>query len=374
MIRFVIAFLVLSSPAFAGHLLTQEEVEKTLSFGPWPPQFIADQSNRVSGNADAIALGERLFNDPILSQGGVFACASCHNPDQAFATPIPRAVGRGIELERNTPSVRNLQGMRWYGWAGRSDNLWAASLHPLVSEQELAQTTVSLKGVMVTSQYAEPFEGLFGALEFQSPEEVLVNVAKTLAAYQETLVTPPTSFDAFRDALDVGDSEAAAAYPKSAQRGLKLFLGRGNCSFCHNGPLFTNNEFHDAGVPYFTGLNKVDEGRHRGLKRVLNSPYTLAGSWSDDPAREGAWVVESVRYSHADFGMFKTPSLRGVAETAPYMHHGGLEDLEAVIRHYNTINLERMHTDGEFILSPLGLTESEIADLVAFLESLSTPR
>lgn len=371
MIRLIFALVLFSTPAFAEHLLTPEEVAKTLSFGPWPPERIKDPSNRVSGNADAIALGQLLFNDPLLSKDGVFACASCHHPEQAFTTPISRAIGRGHALERNTPSVRNLQGLRWYGWAGRSDNLWAASLHPILAEAELAQTTVSLKGAIVTSPYAEPFEALFGSLVTQSPETVLVNVAKVLAAFQESLVTGPTPFDAFRDALAKGDIEAASAYPKAAQRGLKLFLGHGNCALCHTGPLFSNNEFHDAGVPYFLGPSQVDEGRFLGLKHLFDSPYTLSGTWSDDPERRGAWIVETVRKSHADFGMFRTPSLRGVAETAPYMHQGGFPDLEAVIQHYNTIDLERMHTKGEAILRPLGLSDDQVADLITFLETLS---
>ncbi len=370
---FTAALIALTGAVRAEVLLSADEIEQTLSFGPWPPSFHSDSSNRVSNNARAIALGEALFNDPVLSVDGAFSCASCHDPEQAFTTPEARALGR-VLLDRNTPSLRNLAGLRWYGWGGKSDNLWAASLHPIIEEQEMAHSPESLKTAISESAYIDDFEAIFGVIQNQGPELVLVNTAKALSAYLETLVADRTQFDDFRDALERRDFPAAAYYPEAAQRGLQLFLGRGNCVFCHNGPRFSNNEFHDAGVPYFLNETEVDEGRFGGLNFLLSSPYTLDGDWNDDPDKHGAWAVRSVRRSHADFGTFRTPSLRGVAETAPYMHDGSLRDLNAVIRHYSKINTERLHTDGEAILSQLNLSEQEIADLVAFLMTLSKAR
>ncbi len=200
---------------------------------------------------------------------------------------------------------------------------------------------------------------------------MLVNTAKSLSAYLETLRTERTQFDSFRDALERGDLLAAANYPEAAQRGLKLFLGRGKCALCHNGPAFSNNEFHDAGVPYFLSETEVDGGRFGGLDFLFSSVYTLDGEWNDDPAKQGAWAVRSVRRRHSDFGTFRTPSLRGVAETPPYMHDGSLIDLDAVVRHYSELDTERLHADGEDLLAELNLSEQEIADLVVFLETLS---
>lgn len=362
--------VALAGPAQADLLLTQKEIDKTLSFGPWPPAFEADPSNRVSGNARAVKLGRALFNDPVLSVDGAFSCASCHDPGQAFTTPLARAMGRTL-LERNSPTVQNLAGLRWYGWGGKSDNLWAASLHPIVAEPEMAHSDISLKEALSNSIYAVDYKFLFGAITDQDPSVVLVNTAKVLAAYQETLQTDRTPFDDFRDALQRNDLQSAAQFPETAQRGLQLFLGRGNCAFCHSGPRFSNNEFHDTGIPYFLSDTEVDSGRFAGLQDLLNSPYTLDGPWSDDPDKSGAWAVQNVRQTHADFGTFRTPSLRGVAETAPYMHDGSLADLEAVIEHYNTIDLERLHTDGEAILRPLELSDQDAIDLKAFLQSLS---
>ncbi|WP_170770689.1 cytochrome-c peroxidase [Ruegeria lacuscaerulensis] len=367
------AAAVLVSLPVAVHsdvLLSEDEIQQTLSFGPWPPTYQPDPSNRVSGDTRAIALGAALFNDPVLSVDGAFSCASCHDPEQAFTTSEARALGR-VLLDRNSPSLRNLAGLRWYGWGGKSDSLWAASLHPIIEEQEMAHSKESLMRAISENTYIEDFEVIFGDVQSQDTEQVLVNIAKALSAYLETLVTERTQFDDFRDALERSDLAEAANYPEAAQRGLQLFLGRGNCAFCHNGPRFSNNEFHDAGVPYFLSETEVDDGRFGGLNFLLSSPYTLDGDWTDDPEKKGAWAVRNVRRSHSDFGTFRTPSLRGVAETAPYMHDGSLDDLDAVVRHYNEIDIERLHADGEAILSELNLSEQEIADLVEFLETLS---
>jgi cytochrome c peroxidase len=368
----VFAGLALASTAHAQVLLSQDEIQQTLSFGPWPPRSQTDPSNKVSGDARAIALGAALFNDPILSVDGAFSCASCHDPAQAFATPQDRAMGR-VRLDRNTPSVRNLAGLRWYGWGGKSDNLWAASLHPMTDSQEMAHSPESLKQAVSTSAYAADFEEIFGEIQTQDPELVLVNTAKLLSAFQETLTTERTPFDDFRDALERQDFAAAASYSDAAQRGLQLFLGRGNCVACHNGPLFSNNEFHDNGVPYFLTETTVDQGRFGGLNFLFSSAYTLDGVWTDDPEKHGAWTVQNVRRSHADFGTFRTPSLRGVTQTAPYMHDGSLKDLNAVLQHYSEIDTERLHADGEAILTQLHLSEQEVSDVTNFLKTLSNP-
>ncbi|MEO9576154.1 MAG: cytochrome c peroxidase [Tateyamaria sp.] len=367
---FICAMLLLGDPVMADVILSPVEISQTLSLGPWPPEPEPDKSNRVSGDRASIALGEDLFADPILSKDASLACSSCHDPAQGFTVPLPRAVGREV-LDRNSPSVVNLGGLRWFGWGGKSDNLWAASLHPIVADQEMAHSPQSLQAALSASRFKPAYEAIFGPIDTQPPEAVLVNTAKALAAYQEVLVTRSTAFDVFRDALEEQDHATALSYPEAAQRGLRIFLGRGNCIMCHSGPRFSNNEFHDAGVSYFIDETTVDQGRFGGLKFLLSNPYTLAGEWSDDEDKQGAWAVRNVRQTHADFGTFKTPSLRGVVETAPYMHNGSLPDLTAVVRHYNEIDLERMHADGEAILQPLNLSEAEISDVVAFLETLS---
>lgn len=358
------------SSAQADMILSATEVEQTLRHGPWPPEVISDPSNRVSGDAEAISFGEALFSDPILSSDHTISCASCHDPAQDFSDGLRRAEGRRV-LDRNTQALWNLSGQRWFGWAGASDSLWAHSVRPILNPAELGHDASSLQSALYESEHRPAYEALFGEMGEEPAIETTVNVAKVLAAYIETLRSGKTSFDDFRDALAIGDIERAAQYPEQAQRGLQIFIGRGNCTFCHSGPAFTNGEFHDAAVPYFLEQGGVDPGRAEGITQLLESPFTLDGDFTDDPIKARAWAVRNVRFQHRNFGIFRVPTLRRSAHTAPYMHDGSLPNLSAVVQHYNHINMERLHSDGEAILRPLGLSDREAEDLEAFLKSLS---
>lgn len=298
------------------------------------------------------------------------SCASCHDPAREFTDARPRAMGRKL-LDRNTQSLWNLAGQRWFGWAGAADSLWSHNIIPLLNADEFGHSHATLKTNLASGAHRADFTAIFGPIDTMSPEETSVNIAKTIAAYLETLTTGKTSFDHFRDALAAGDMAKAGTYPAPAQRGLQIFLGAGNCSFCHAGPAFTNGEFHDAGVPYFIEQGRVDLGRFGGLNALQNSRFTLAGDYNDDPTKAGAWAVENVRFQHSDFGIFRVPSLRRAARTAPFMHDGSLPDLRAVLDHYNDINMERLHSDGEAILRPLGLGRAALNDLQSFLETLA---
>jgi cytochrome c peroxidase len=203
---------------------------------------------------------------------------------------------------------------------------------------------------------------------------VLANVGKALAAFQETIVTGRTAFDAFRDALERGDRQAVARYPVSAQRGLRIFVGKGRCSACHHGPNFSNGEFDDVGVPYFAEAGRVDQGRHGGIALLRASPFNLLGPYNDDPGKSTAGPTQHVEPQHRNWGEFRVPSLRNVAQTAPYMHNGSLATLQDVIRHYSEVDIERLHgDDGARLVRPRRLSAEEAADLVAFLGTLSGP-
>jgi cytochrome c peroxidase len=199
----------------------------------------------------------------------------------------------------------------------------------------------------------------------------MVDAAKAIAAFTATLVSPRTPFDEFRDALLRGDREVAGRFPADAQRGLRLFVGIGQCLLCHTGPRFSNGEFADTGLPFFKRPGAVDSGRHGGIEALRHSPYTLLSRWADAPV--DTTKLRHLQAQHRNFGEFKVPSLRHVAQTAPYMHDGQIATLEAVVNHYSNLNPERLHADGEQILRPLGLGEAEKADLVAFLRTLSAP-
>lgn len=350
---------------------TDAEVRRILSLGPWPSARQIDPSNRVSGSAGAIALGERLFRDPALSRTGTIACATCHQSARAFTDGLPRAHGIAT-ADRNTISLLDVGNQRWFGWDGANDNLWAQSLRPLLAPGEMGSDLARIATRLRSdSELRALYVAAFDAPTPANDETLAVDAAKALAAYQETLVTGRTPFDDFRDALARGDRAAMARYPLAAQRGLAIFVGSGHCIRCHNGPRLSNGEFHDVGIPFVAAPGRVDPGRQGGIRKLQASRYTLRGPFNDDPARSTATSTRYAALGHRNDGEFRVPSLRNVARTAPYMHDGSLATLRDVVRHYSNLDLDRLHADGARILRPLDLDKYDVDSLVAFLESLS---
>jgi cytochrome c peroxidase len=353
--------------------LSNDDIPRILAHGPWPPPPVHDPSNRVSGQPAAIAFGATLFHDARLSRDGTLACASCHHPARGFSDGLPQAIGLQPGT-RNTLSLSNVGQQRWFGWDGANDNLWAQSLRPLLEAREMGSSLSRLAATLRSqSDLRDGYRKAFGDEPGEDDERVAVDAAKALAAFQETLVSPRTPFDDFRDAVARGDRQAAAAYPAAAQRGLALFLGRGRCYVCHVGPNFSNGEFADIGRPFFIGRGQVDPGRYGGIQALQRSRYTLLGPFNDDATRSSAIGTRHVLLEHRHFGEFKVPSLRNLAHTAPYMHDGSLKTLREVLRHYSELDEDRLHADGERILVPLRLSEGETEDLLAFLDSLNAP-
>ncbi len=362
-----------------------------LSHGPWPPPLQPDRSNRLSGDARAIAFGRQLFSDPRLSGRQDRSCASCHDPGRGFTDGLPRAAGpSGEPLARNTPSVVDSRFHRWQGWSGASDSLWSASLRPLSDASEMgpAERVVAAR-VRTDAPFAQAFRHAIGRDPPKDDDQLLSDLGKALAAWQETQVSPRTQFDAFRDAVERANWTAAARYPIAAQRGLRLFVGSARCASCHSGPLFTHGEFDQAGIAVRKRDGRTDWGRYEGVKALRASRFNLMSAHNDDP--QGS---ESVRTRHAalgleTYGSFRVPGLRGAARTAPYMHDGSLPSLRAVVEHYAGLDEVKLHIaaahphaePGEPIpprpvLSLLGgltLGPGDIDDLVTFLETLSAP-
>jgi len=363
----IVLFLAALAPAASA--FTAAEVRAIAAHGPWPPAFVRDPSNRVSGNPQAIELGERLFFDRRLSADGGHSCARCHIPERNWSDGLPRALGltRG---DRNTPSIVNVRVQHWFGWDGAHDSLWAQSIRPMLDARELGMSAQAVAAlVRGDADLACRYRKAFGAVE-RDDEAVMVDVAKALAAFQETRVTGRTPFDDFRDALVAGDTAGIGAYPAPAKRGLAIFVGKGRCNLCHLGPAFTNGELHDTGVPVFIEKGRVDPGRPAGIQKRSASVFTLLGPYNDDAKRATATGTRHVRLEHRNFGEFRTPSLRNLALTAPYMHNGSLATLRDVVHHYSTVSPDRLHADGEAILRALHLTGQESLDLEAFLGTL----
>ena len=239
---------------------TEEERTAIIRQGPWPMDWTPDPSNLVSGDADAAALGFRLFFDARLSRGETMSCATCHRPERGFSEDLAVSQGR-VPLTRNAPGLLNVRHNRWYGRDGGTDSLWSSSIRTFLKKEEFDVGPEHVVALLQSDKdLREQFETVFGAgAADKDGEAIMVMLTKALAAFQETLVSERTLFDDFRDALAAGDEDAAAAYPADAARGAKLFFGRGSCQSCHFGPLFSSGEFGEIGLSLFLPGGGVDK-------------------------------------------------------------------------------------------------------------------
>jgi cytochrome c peroxidase len=275
-----------------------------------------------------IELGKKLFFDTRLSLDRASSCASCHAPEKAFGDGLPRARGfQGALLPRNSPTVLNAAYNTAQFWDGRAATLDEQCKGPLLApaemnmldEKHLIDRLNSIPG------YRQDFQAIFR----ESPS--LDNVARSIASFERTLVTPGSRFDRYA----AGEKNALSEQEK---RGLIVFVGKGACSECHKGPNFTDNQFHNLGVVAAQG-----------------SP--------DDPGRYAVTRKEEDRHA------FKTPTLRNVALTAPYMHDGSIATLQEVVELYDRGGGEGPNKSN--LIYKLNLSDQEKADLVAFLKSLT---
>lgn len=370
--------------------------------GPPPPS----PTNRFADDPRARALGHFLFFDPRLSSSGEVSCATCHVPELGFSDGKPLAEGleRGT---RHTPTLWNVAYQRWFFWDGRADSLWSQALGPLENPLEMGTNRLAIAHLLNgDASLREAYEALFGdlprledrsrfpehgrplpgstddpqnrawagmqAADQEAVDRVFANVGKALEAYERELVRRDSPFDRFAARILAGDPEPDDSLSVAAQQGLELFLGRGRCTLCHVGPNLTDREFHNTSAPSLPGGDEADPGRYRGSQLVVSSPFNAASPFSDAPDGTAAQRVASLRQTSESWGEFKTPSLRNLADHAPYMHQGQFASLEDVVRFYSTLegSTGRSHHQ-EQILVPLRLNNVEMAALVAFLDSLS---
>ena len=270
----------------------------------------------------------------------------------------------------------------WFFWDGRKDSLWAQALIPLEGPTEHGGHRYQYAR-LISDFYASEYQPLFGSLpkvdwtisweslgeaDQKSVTLVFVNMGKALEAYERTLLPPPTLFDQYAVAVLNGDTASAQTiFSPDQVAGLKLFIGRGNCTQCHATPLLTDHEFHNTGVPAAVG-QEPDRGWSDGLPLMFDDEFGCKGQWSDAGPAGGCvdrryLIVGMVN----QVGAFKTPSLRNVAGRAPYMHAGQLVTLEAVLQHYSLAPTAPL---GKSELVPLNLTDEEIKQLLAFLGTL----
>ena len=393
---------LLDQPETAAMRLTPQEQQRVLTLSPVPPPPPDPTNNWADADA-AAAFGRTLFYDTRFSGTQSVSCASCHQPQRSWTDGL--ALSRGLgQTSRHAPSLWNIGNQRWFFWDGRADTLWSQALGPLEDPKEHGGSRLQyVHTIQEDPTLRLAYEGIFGPLPDVSdrdrypgrgrpslgPEEgenalteawdgmlpddqrritqVYVNMGKSLAAFQRTFRSTNAPFDTYVAGIREDDIAKRKAMSDAAVRGLQLFLGEARCHLCHDGPLFSDLEFHNTGLTSVP----VDIGRAGGIEQLESSPFHGGGAWSD--AAEGAArdKVASIRRSPDNLGRFKTPSLRNVGQTAPYMHDGRFASLAEVVAFY--VSLEGAALDGvqEKLLRPLTLNDQQQRDLVSFLESLS---
>ena len=355
-------------------VFTANEIQKIISHGPWPSPAPADATNRVSGKHAAVEFGTRLFFDQRLSGNGALSCATCHVPERNWTDNLRRSSGSTGEMDRNTPTLMNLSAGRWYGWDGAADSLWSQSLRPILDARELGASPRHVAHMVRSdSDMACRYRHAFGQPPSPTNDDaVLVDIGKALAAFQETLTSGRTPFDHFRDAVARGTPPSSWSYSDAAQRGLKLFLGKGGCANCHSGPNFSSGEFFNTGLSRFAPQGKADSGRLAGVAKVLESRFNLLSNYNDDASGAQAARTRQLATEKVRPGEFKVPSLRNLMLTTPYGRDGNVDTLADVVRHYSSVDPFRLHAKDGLPAQPLNLSAREQTDLVVFLESLTT--
>lgn len=293
--------------------------------GPMPAYVPVPPTNL--NYAQKVELGKQLYFDGRLSKNNALSCAFCHNPVTGFADARQFSIGAfGTAGGRQAPTVLNAAFNPLQFWDGRAGSLEEQAIGPIHNPIEMAETheTVVPK-IAKIPRYQKQFRAVFGR------DVSLQGIAEAIAAFERTIVSSNSAFDKY----SMGD---AGAMDEAAIRGLALFKGKARCILCHNGPNFTDNQFHNLGVPQ-EGVLKEDLGRY------------------------------NITRLDRDKGAFKTPTLRSISETAPYMHDGVFKTLEEVLDFLDKGGGPNPNLSP--LMKPLGLSQEERADLLAFLKSLS---
>jgi cytochrome c peroxidase len=341
-----------------------------LSIGNKPRSF-EQQTNEFASSRAAAAFGHQLFFDTDLSHSGATACASCHHPDKAFTDGLVHPPTHSQPAPRNTPTLVGAALSPWQFWDGRSDSLWSQALEALESplDHGMPRTEVIQ---LIKKKYRTDYEALFGILpasdDSAAIDRAFTNVGKAIGAYIARLEPAPGRFDRYVAGL-VGSLDSAAPVERLTRTeiaGLKLFISdeKGQCISCHNGPLFTNNEFKSINVPDFSGS---DRGRLAGAEEVLRNAFNCLGEFSDSEEESCSDLIYIKQNDPELTAAFKVPTLRNLSLTAPYMHSGLFPRLADVLRYYNH-PLQRAgdHLD----IVPLDMFPHELEQLEAFLMTL----
>ena len=372
-----------------------------------------DPGNAVRDDLNAAKLGYQLFFDPRLSGNGKVACASCHHPAKAFTDNQVLSQGIGITA-MHTPSIIGVATSAWLFWDGRADSLWSQALGPLENPAEHGANRLQLAH-LIFSHYHSEYQAIFGQLpgwlgdpnvpkdamplidannataldkqlaatwhnfplhQQQQVNQVFANIGKSIAAYERLLMPAKSRFDHF--ASELNRMQTSNLLTVQEQAGLKLFISddSSQCLRCHNGPMFTNHDFQVTGIVN-QGTSK-NTGRIAGIELALQSPFNCRGIYSDTPHNCPELTFAKRNSAELKFA-YKVPTLRNVAQTAPYMHNGSISSLMAVLTYYNQAQpqlepgISPRNNLVHYDLEPLRLMPHQLKQLKAFLLTLSSP-
>ena len=321
-----------------------------------------------------IALGDKLFHDDRFSTTGEVSCSTCHELEKGFTdSPLSTSEGiLGLTGTRNSPTTTNAAYFKTFFWDGRSPSLEDQAQHPFLNPVEMGLETHDPILAIVASdpEYVAAFREVFG----KEPGEVTMDeITRAIATFERTLLFGNSRFDRYWFGGDEG------ALSEAEVRGLDLFLNEGRCVSCHtiehDHALFTDHRFHNIGV----GINDIQDRVPEAVQSFLDA--LARGAEVDETVLAEKLASELGRFAVSemfdDLGAFKTPTLRNVAATAPFMHDGSLATLKEVMDHYNNGGVTNEGDPVNDFLSsgirPLDLTDEQIADLVAFMEALTSP-
>lgn len=308
-----------ASAVSAANAPSKEDVKKYLR-----PMEVPQGKKNIS-TPERVELGKFLFFDPRLSGSNFISCATCHNPALGWSDGQPTAIGHGMgTLDRSTPTILNTAYQRFQFWDGRMRTLEAQALGPIEAGGEMSQPLEELiPELKAIPGYVKMFEAAY-------PGEGVSKsaIGKAIAVFERTIVSTDSGFDRWLKGVD-------GAMSKEAMKGFEIFKGKANCVACHDGFNFSDNGFHNI-----------------GLKDM------------EDPGRYAIKPIKVLK------GAFKTPTLRDIALTAPYMHNGAYNTLEEVVNHYNAGGFKNAGTLSPN-MKPLKLSKKEKKAVVAFLKSLT---
>lgn len=381
------------------------------SLSPESVPMPEDSTNKWAHDPAAVRLGQYLFFEPALSGNGKVSCASCHKPEHGFASEMALSTEgvRGAEypLGRHTPSLLNVGYFLWQFWDGRRDTLWGQAIVPMENPVEMAGSRTQLVHyIYETPAVKTAYEDLFGALpeigdfprraapvpnptdadtaalneawstmtpaQQNAVNDVTANAIKAIAAYEMQLVRFNAPFDRYVQQMRDFPTEPQKwdAIGDDAKEGARLFVDVIGCAKCHSGPLLSDGKFHNLRLPPTEGVDVFDLGRFSGIGWSKDADFSSASPHSDDPEGQRALLLNALPALDRDKGAFRTPALRNLLSTAPYMHGGHFKDLDEVMEFYNKQPEPVGVGTRSYTIRELKLQDNQLAFVRAFLDSL----